>query len=94
MGVIVIWLNNSKLVGRLQKTDPVEDQILDMLGVEKRQSFIAVLSWLWPVLETYPDVAATLYEEIDRVVGAGPIQRAHVGELQYTRMVLDELESG
>ncbi|MFB9178535.1 cytochrome P450 [Dactylosporangium sucinum] len=68
----------------------IRDDVVAMISTST-ETTIAVLSWLWPVLERYPDVAGRLYDEIDRVVGAGPIQRSHIAELQYTRMVLDEL---
>ncbi|MDP9867825.1 MULTISPECIES: cytochrome P450 [Streptosporangium] len=49
------------------------------------------LTWLWPVLHAHPAVAARLYDEVDRVVGAGPARPSHVPELRYTKMVLQEL---
>lgn len=55
------------------------------------ETTIALLSWLWPVLETQPEVAARLYAEVDRVVGGGRVRREHLGELRYGRMVLDEM---
>ncbi|TDB72234.1 cytochrome P450 [Micromonospora sp. KC723] len=55
------------------------------------ETTISVLSWLWPVLETHPHVADRLYAEIDEVVGRGPVQRAHIPQMRYTRMVLDEM---
>jgi cytochrome P450 len=68
----------------------IRDDVVAMFSTST-ETTIAVLSWLWPVLETHPEVAARLYEEIDQVVGAERIQRSHVAELRYTRMVLDEL---
>ncbi|MFV2086303.1 cytochrome P450 [Micromonospora sp. LOL_021] len=50
-----------------------------------------VLTWLWPLLHRYPAVADRLQQEIDEVVGAGPVRRDHLPRLRYTRMVLDEL---
>ncbi|WP_433256195.1 cytochrome P450 [Streptosporangium sp. CA-135522] len=49
-----------------------------------------VLTWLWPLLERHPRVAARLQEEIDEVVGAGPARPEHIPRLRYTRMVLME----
>lgn len=49
------------------------------------------LTWLWPLLDTYPDVDARLQEEIDRVVGAGPVRAEHVPGLVYTRQVIQEV---
>ncbi|WP_347403642.1 cytochrome P450 [Solwaraspora sp. WMMD406] len=50
-----------------------------------------VLTWLWPILQAHPEVAARLYDEVDEVVGAGPVRGHHLTRLRYTRMVLDEL---
>ncbi|MER7460529.1 cytochrome P450 [Micromonospora sp. NPDC126480] len=55
------------------------------------ETTISVLTWLWPHLEQDPVVAGRLQEEIDRVVGGGPVRREHLGQLRYTRQVLDEL---
>jgi len=49
------------------------------------------LTFLWPLLQAHPDVADRLYEEVDAVVGQGPVRHAHLPELRYTRMVLEEL---
>jgi cytochrome P450 len=68
----------------------VRDDIVAMFSTST-ETTIAVLSWLWAVLDTYPEVAARLYDEIEQVVGAEQIQRSHLAELRYTRMVLDEL---
>lgn len=49
------------------------------------------LTWLWPLLDAHPEVATRLYEELDRVVGAGPVHPSHLGDLPYTRQVVQEL---
>ncbi|MER5643107.1 cytochrome P450 [Streptosporangium sp. NPDC002524] len=49
-----------------------------------------ILTWLWPLLDRHPDVAARLQAEIDDVVGAGPVRPGHLPDLRYTRMVLQE----
>ena len=49
------------------------------------------LTWLWPMLDAHPDVAARLYDEIERVVGPGPALPSHVPKLRYTAMVLKEV---
>ncbi|WP_248959562.1 cytochrome P450 [Sphaerisporangium perillae] len=49
------------------------------------------LTWLWPVLDAHPEVAARLYAEIEEVVGDGPALPSHVPELRYTKMVLQEV---
>jgi cytochrome P450 len=55
------------------------------------ETTVVLLTWLWPVLQTHPQVAVRLYAEVDRVVGAERVRREHLPGLRYTRMVLDEL---
>jgi len=55
------------------------------------ETTINLLTWLWPHLDAHPDVADRLQDEVDRVVGTGRVQRSHLADLHYTKMVLDEL---
>ncbi|MBB4944067.1 cytochrome P450 [Streptosporangium album] len=71
-----------------------EKQIRDDLVsiyVAAAESSATTLTWLWPLLDAHPEVAARLHDEIGRVVGAGPAVPAHVPKLRYTRMILQEL---
>jgi cytochrome P450 len=68
----------------------LRNDLVSVFGTATETSAV-VLSWLWPLLDAHPDVTARLYEEIDRVVGSGPVNRSHVADLRYTRMVVDEL---
>lgn len=60
------------------------------LFVAATDTTVSVLTFLWDALEAYPEVRAKLYEEVDRVVGAGPVSLDHVAQLPYTKMVLQE----
>jgi cytochrome P450 len=55
------------------------------------ETTVGALTWLWPLLDAHPDVASRLYEEIERVVGRGPVQPSHLPELTYTRQVIQEV---
>jgi cytochrome P450 len=55
------------------------------------ESTALTLTWLWVVLDAYPQVAAELRDEVDRVVGTAAVQPAHLAELTYTKMVLQEV---
>lgn len=69
----------------------VRDDLVSIF-VTATETTYTVLTWIFPLLEQLPDVAARLYAEIDRVVGPGDvISHEQLGELRYTRMVLDEL---
>jgi cytochrome P450 len=48
------------------------------------------LSWTWYLLGNHPNVAATLTEEIDRVLGGQPPTAAHLPQLRYADLVLKE----
>lgn len=68
----------------------IRDDLVSVYGAAS-ESTAMTLTWLWPLLDAHPKVAARLYDEIDRVVGAGPAVPEHVPQLRYTRMVLQEL---
>ncbi|MER7167225.1 cytochrome P450 [Micromonospora sp. NPDC000207] len=68
----------------------MRDDLVSMVAVATETSQTA-LTWLWPVLAGRPDVTARLTDEIDRVVGAGPVRAEHLTRLTYTGMVLTEL---
>ncbi|MFF4415312.1 cytochrome P450 [Streptosporangium sp. NPDC001559] len=68
----------------------IRDNLVSVYGAAS-ESTAMTLTWLWPLLEAHPHVAARLQEEIDRVVGAGPVAPEHLPELRYTGMVLQEL---
>ncbi|MEV7006980.1 cytochrome P450 [Streptosporangium sp. NPDC051022] len=68
----------------------IRDNLVSVYGAAS-ESTAMTLTWLWPILQDHPEVAARLREEVDRVVGAGPAVPGHLPELRYTRMVLQEL---
>jgi cytochrome P450 len=76
--------------GRAVSDRRVRDDVMAMFGGGTETTAL-MLTWLWVVLDAHPHVAATLRAEVDAVVGAGPVTAAHLGELRYLRMVLQEL---
>ncbi|MEV0808222.1 cytochrome P450 [Micromonospora sp. NPDC050200] len=68
----------------------MRDDLVSMVAVTTETSYVA-LTWLWPVLANNPAVAKQLYEEIEQVVGTGPVRAEHLPQLTYTTMVLEEL---
>jgi cytochrome P450 len=68
----------------------VRDDLVSIYGAASETTAMT-LTWLWSVLHDHPDVNAKLLEEIDRVVGEGPVRPEHVERLAYLRMVLHEL---
>lgn len=68
----------------------IRDALVSVYGAASDTTVMS-LTWLWSLLDTHPEVAAKLRDEIDDVVGAGPATPEHVPRLRYTRMVLQEL---
>jgi cytochrome P450 len=80
---------------RDENGDPMDDQRVrnDMVSMfaGASETSAVTLTWLWVALDAHPQIADRVYDEIDRVVGAGPLVPAHLGDLTYTKMVLQEL---
>ncbi|WP_067139978.1 cytochrome P450 [Microtetraspora malaysiensis] len=55
------------------------------------ETTVGALTWLWPLLARHPEVTSRLYEEIDRVVGDGPVGPSHLADLVYTKQVIQEV---
>lgn len=68
----------------------VRDNLVGMYSAGTETTATA-LSWLWPLLCDHPDVAARLYDEIDRVVGRDRVVPEHLTGLTYTKQVVQEL---
>lgn len=68
----------------------IRDDLVAMHGASTETSATA-LTWAWPVLQRYPEIAAKLQEEVDRVVGDAPVSTAHLPDLVYLRMFVTEL---
>ncbi|TDB98348.1 cytochrome P450 [Nonomuraea longispora] len=68
----------------------IRDDLVAMHGASTETSATA-LTWAWPVLQAYPQVAAKLYEEVERVVGDDPVTTSHLPDLVYLRMFVQEL---
>lgn len=68
----------------------VRDNLVGMYSAGTETTATA-LSWLWPLLCGHPEVAARLYDEIDRVVGRDRVGPEHLEGLAYTRQVVQEL---
>jgi len=67
----------------------VRDDVI-LMFVGGSETTAAALTWIWTALGRNPRVLARLCEEIDAVVGSGPVTPAHVPELTYTKMVIAE----
>ncbi|MEV4454975.1 cytochrome P450 [Microbispora sp. NPDC049633] len=68
----------------------IRDDLVSIYGASVETTAVS-LTWLWPVLHDHPEVAARLYEEVETVVGRGPVDAACLPRLTYMRAVFDEL---
>lgn len=68
----------------------VRDNLFAMFATGT-ETTVGALTWLWPLLDDHPQVTRRLYEEIDTVVGRGPVRAEHLAGLTYTRQIVQEL---
>lgn len=53
-------------------------------------SMASLAGWLWHEVMRRPQVAEPLYDELDAVVGSGPVRAEHLGALPYLKQVVAE----
>lgn len=74
--------------------EPIDIQKVrnDVVGlfIGGTETTATTLVWLWVILDLYPDIDATMREEIDRTVGRGPVAAEHIPGLGYCLRVLEE----
>ncbi|WP_051711950.1 cytochrome P450 [Spirillospora albida] len=68
----------------------VRSNLLAMWATSTETTTVA-LTWIWPMLESRPEVAGRLQEEIRRVVGTDDVKPEHLRELPYVKQVVQEL---
>ncbi|HEX6470529.1 MAG TPA: cytochrome P450 [Streptosporangiaceae bacterium] len=68
----------------------IRDNLLAMFATSTETTIVA-LTWVWPLLDARPDVAARLHDELDRVVGDGRVRPDHLPKLEYLDRVVKEL---
>jgi cytochrome P450 len=68
----------------------IRDDVVSMFAAGTETTATALV-WFFVVIGSRPHVAQRLRAELERVVGDSDIQAAHLGELRYLKMVLQEL---
>jgi cytochrome P450 len=76
--------------GRPMSDQKVRDGVVGLFTAATETTVMA-LTFLWPLLDAHPHVAAKLYDEVERVVGDGPPEGRHAAKLTYTKMVMQEV---
>jgi cytochrome P450 len=67
----------------------IAEEVLGMI-IGGHETSSSALTWLWYELHQHPDVTSRLLDEIQTVVGDGPLKLEHLPRLRYARMVIDE----
>lgn len=67
----------------------LRDEMMTLL-VAGHETTATSLSWVCHRLIAHPDVAERAHEEVDRVVGKGPLDPNRIGELRYVEAVIRE----
>ena len=69
------------------------EELVDQIGVfflAGHETTASVLTWVFFILSVRPDVMLRLRQEVDEVVGSGPVEFGHVKQLAFTRNVFRE----
>lgn len=84
-----LFANATDADGEPLDDQQVRDDLVAMF-VAGTDTVALTVTWLLLLLQTHPDVARRLVAEVDEVVGDGPVTAAHLPQLAYTRMALQE----
>lgn len=76
--------------GRPLSDRAVRDDVVAMFIAGTETTALA-LTWLWLLVDAHPEVGVRLDDEVRQVVGDGQPGPAHLSELSYTRMVVQEV---
>lgn len=76
--------------GQLLDDQAIRDDIVSIF-VAATETTAMALTWLWVALDANPAVAAKVRDEVGAVVGSAPLAPAHLPNLRYLKMVLQEL---
>lgn len=76
--------------GETMSDGEIRDELVTFM-LAGHETTANALAWAWYLLSTHPRVRSALEDELDRVLGGRPPTFGDVGELRYTRMVVDEV---
>ena len=75
--------------GEMMNDQQVRDEVMTLL-LAGHETTSAALTWTWYLLSEHPEVEQRLHEEVDRVLGGQPPTVDRLGDLPYTRNVIQE----
>ncbi len=76
--------------GQAMSRHLIADEVLGMI-VGGHETSSSALTWAWYELARHPDQLAQVLDEIDQVVGSGPLQIEKIKDLTFTKMILNEV---
>jgi len=69
--------------------DEICEEILGMI-IGGHETSATALTWFWFELHHHPEVEAKVVDEINSVIGDGPLKKEHLPDLKYTNMAMQE----
>ncbi|PQO33243.1 hypothetical protein C5Y96_10340 [Blastopirellula marina] len=75
--------------GEPMSDSEIAEEALGMI-IGGHETSSSALAWVWCELDQHPDVRDRLHQELEEVIGDGPLQMEHLEQLVYTRMVIEE----
>lgn len=75
--------------GRAMTDEELADNLLTFV-VAGHETTALALTWAFWLVAHAPDVEARLLDEVERVVGDGPVEAGHIDQLVYAKQVVQE----
>jgi cytochrome P450 len=75
--------------GQAMTDAEIVDEALGMV-IGGHETSASALTWVWYELDRNPDIRERVHAEVDRVIAQRPLTIDLVGQLVYTKMVIDE----
>ena len=85
----MLLLARDEETGKGMNDPQVRDEVMTLL-LGGHETTSAALTWTWYLLSEHPEVESRLHDEVDRVLGGQVPTVDHLGDLPYTRNVIQE----
>lgn len=86
---LLLRARDTETDGRGMSDQQVHDELLTIF-IAGHETSAQVLTWLWYILATHPEVEQQLHAELESVLHGHPATLADLPKLIYTKMVIDE----
>lgn len=85
----IMMAARDKETGAAMQDKELIDEVMTLI-VAGSETSATTMNWTWYAIAQYPDVAAPFYAEIDAASYTGAPSFEHIGELTYTRQIVEE----